>query len=167
MYPGESRRFAPEITMMEFSPLSALEMHATPHGPAIIGTAWVSTPASFKPDSSLSVKRSVPREAIMSTGAPSFAMATAWLAPFPPLNTSNVLPRIVSPGAGRRLAHATRSMLILPTTNNFFSTIFPPAPMSGLAVRLEKNIAQEVSGDYGAWVSDKEGMRRGWRRGPE
>ena len=76
------------------------------------------------------MKRSVPREAIISTGAPSLAMATAWLAPLPPLNTSKVLPRIVSPGAGRRLAHATRSILMLPTTNNFFSTFFSP-PVDG------------------------------------
>ena len=67
IYAAESRRFAPETTMMEFSPLSALEMCATPQGPATICTAWVSTPAAFRPESSLSVKRSVPRDPIMST----------------------------------------------------------------------------------------------------
>src|SRR5689334_7366803 len=47
---------------------------------------------------------------------PSFAAATAWLAPFPPGNIWKLPPSTVSPGAGRCSTRTTKSMLRLPTT---------------------------------------------------
>jgi hypothetical protein len=46
-----------------------------------------------------------------------------------------------------RLAHATRSMLMLPTTNNFLSTIVSSG-VRGFAVRWER-ISHRISAGYG------------------
>src|SRR5579864_6849071 len=47
---------------------------------------------------------------------PSFAAATAWLAPLPPGNIWKLRPSTVSPGAGKCSTPTAKSMLRLPTT---------------------------------------------------
>jgi hypothetical protein len=111
--------------MMEFSPLSALEMCATPHGPATICTACVSTPAAFSPESSLSVKRSVPRDAIMSTARTQLGDGHRLVGALASVEHIEAAAENGLARGREAVAHATRSILMLPTTNNLFSTFFP------------------------------------------
>jgi hypothetical protein len=61
-------------------------------------------------------RQSVPSRPISVVDAPSFAAATAWLAPFAAGKIMHGLPATVSPTLGCRLAVATTSMLMLPAT---------------------------------------------------
>src|SRR5271156_3743718 len=52
----------------------------------------------------------------MTTSAPSFAAATAWLAPLPPKLVSKCEARTVSPQTGMRSTVVVRSILVEPMT---------------------------------------------------
>src|SRR6266436_4832454 len=108
--------FAPGMTTMVLSAL-AIVMRAVPVWASdVCCTKLRSTPCAAKNAFSSSPKESLPSRPISLVGAPSFAAATAWLAPLPPGKYSTALPAMVSPIRGCRSAVATTSMLMLPAT---------------------------------------------------
>src|SRR5262249_7968264 len=115
---ADTAPFAPGPMVIWFSPRGSTTMSAAPVGSAS-STAQppVSTPSPRNAAIASLPEESAPTAPISSTSAPAREAATAALAPLPPPKVCSPPPMTVSPGAGRRGATITRSVLIAPTTS--------------------------------------------------
>ena len=78
-------RFAPDTTMIEFSPLSATPMSARPVAtPSTVCTRDRSMPSASITPRSTSAAVSSPSAETKQVDAPARAAATAWFKPLPP-----------------------------------------------------------------------------------
>ena len=101
---GDRSALAPLTIRMEFSPEGSTMMGATPlERPATFSTCRVSTPKRRRLATVPSPNMSSPTLVTIRTSAPSFAAATAWLAPLPPWPISKEGASTVSPRSGIRV----------------------------------------------------------------
>ncbi len=128
MCSGAKASFAPGTTIMEFCPVSATKMSATPLVPGVMPIPFTSQPTLASSCFISRPKLSSPMRPSIAVLPPMRAAANAWLAPLPPGAVKYLLPMMVSPGTGMRGDTATTSMFRLPTTTILATC--PPATTS-------------------------------------
>ena len=116
-------KLAPGETTIEFWAFLSTVISATPVAPFEVCIYVVSTLSFFSEFIRVCPNPSSPTLPIIDTFPFNLAIATAWLAPFPPGTSLKLLPIIVCPGFGIVSTLTTKSIFKLPITHIFFIII--------------------------------------------